>query len=94
MHDDSPKPTKEWKWPSAEELNQFKTRLRQNSPEKLEIESICSGSLGLFLVLILILFISSKMLITAFFFVPSVCRFCKAAKLLNIWQFFTGGCKL
>jgi hypothetical protein len=56
MHDDSPKPTKEWKWPTVEEINQFKTRLRQNSPEKMEIDGICSGSLGLYLVNFFILY--------------------------------------
>ena len=51
MHDDTPKPTKEWKFPSTDEMNAFVTRLTFSQPKLLELDTICEDSLGFFLVL-------------------------------------------
>ena len=50
MHDDTPKPTKEWRKPSTEELQKYMTSLLQKNPRAYEAEEICSGSLGFYMV--------------------------------------------
>ena len=52
MHDESPKPTKEWKFPSPEALNQYLTRASFKEPQRLELDVICEDSLGFYLVLL------------------------------------------
>ena len=49
MHDDSPKPTKSWKWPTVDEVSQYVGKLRQNNPEEVELETICKSCLGFYL---------------------------------------------
>jgi len=49
MHDDLPKPTKEWKFPTVEEREQYVANLLVKKPDAHEAESICNGSLGLYL---------------------------------------------
>lgn len=44
-----PKPNKEWKWPTAEEQNDFMTQLSFKDPSSLELDSICKDSLGIYL---------------------------------------------
>lgn len=51
MHDDVPRPTKDWKYPTAEELNSYYERQRTQSPKSLELEGICEGSLGFYMFL-------------------------------------------
>ena len=51
MHDDVPKPTKEWKWPTPEELQLFLDKIKATNPHALEAEGLCrGGSLGLYTV--------------------------------------------
>lgn len=50
MHDDSPKPTKEWKRPSPEEYQKYMNRLQSADPKALTPEGICAGCLGLYMV--------------------------------------------
>ena len=50
MYDDTPRPTKEWQWPSAEELQSFLDQLKAVNPKIFEAEGICKGSLGFYLV--------------------------------------------
>ena len=50
MHDDMPRPTKEWQWPTAEELKSFLDQLKAANPKIFEAEGICKGSLGFYLV--------------------------------------------
>eukprot|EP00596_Hydrurales_sp_CCMP1899_P010160 CAMPEP_0119055114 /NCGR_PEP_ID=MMETSP1177-20130426/75519_1 /TAXON_ID=2985 /ORGANISM="Ochromonas sp, Strain CCMP1899" /LENGTH=607 /DNA_ID=CAMNT_0007035569 /DNA_START=227 /DNA_END=2047 /DNA_ORIENTATION=+ len=50
IHDDVPKPTKEWKWPVNEELQGFLAKIKATNPHSLEAEGFCrGGSLGLYL---------------------------------------------
>mmetsp|Transcript_1331 Transcript_1331/g.2158 ORF Transcript_1331/g.2158 Transcript_1331/m.2158 type:complete len:599 (-) Transcript_1331:316-2112(-) len=49
MHDDTPKPTKEWKFPTLEEVDAYVNKLREKNPYLLELEGICSTCLGLYL---------------------------------------------
>jgi hypothetical protein len=52
MNDDIPKPTKEWVWPTKEELNDYVEKLRSTSPKVFEAEGLCkSGSLGFYMVM-------------------------------------------
>ena len=48
MRDETPKPTKPWKFGSPAEFEAYMTKLRTTKPEELEIENICSGSLGFY----------------------------------------------
>ena len=50
MHDDSPKPTKEWRKPTPEELQKHLNTLQESDPKALTAEGICTGSLGLYMV--------------------------------------------
>ena len=50
MLDDAPKPSREWTWLTQIELDKFINKVRTDSPSKLELETICQGSLGLYLV--------------------------------------------
>ena len=50
MHDDMPRPTMEWQWPTAEELQSFLDQLKAVNPKIFEAEGICKGSLGFYLV--------------------------------------------
>ena len=50
MQDDVPKPTKEWRKPSAEELQKYIQKLQSTNPRALEPDGICAGSLGLYFV--------------------------------------------
>lgn len=49
MHDDIPKPTKEWKFPTEEEKETYITNTLAKHPDAFEAESVCQGSLGLYL---------------------------------------------
>lgn len=51
MHDDTPKPTLEWVFPSLEEVDAYVTKLRQKNEELLEMTGICTNCLGFYLVL-------------------------------------------
>ena len=51
MHDDTPKPTKEWKFPSPDEMNAFMTKLSFKDSKLLELDTICQDSLGFYLVM-------------------------------------------
>lgn len=50
MHDDSPKPTKEWKFPSPDALNAYMTKISFKEPNRLELNTICEDPLGFYLV--------------------------------------------
>lgn len=50
MQDDTPKPTKEWKRPTPEELQRYVSKLQSTNPKSLEPDGICAGSLGLYMV--------------------------------------------
>jgi len=50
MHDDLPKPTKEWKFPSQEERDNYFNTMIAKKPDFFDAECICTGSLGLYLV--------------------------------------------
>ncbi len=50
MHDDVPRPTKEWQWPGAEELQSYLDKLKAVNPKMFEAEGICKGNLGFYLV--------------------------------------------
>jgi len=50
MHDDLPKPTKEWKFPTQEERDAYCSSVLAKNPNAFEAEAICTGSLGLYLV--------------------------------------------
>ena len=51
MNDDSPKPTKEWRMPSLQELQSYIESLKTSNPESLTLEAMCSNCLGFYLVL-------------------------------------------
>ena len=51
MHDDVPRPTKEWKMPSMEEVNSYMDRMRTSNPRNLECEGVCEGPLGFYMFL-------------------------------------------
>jgi hypothetical protein len=50
MHDGVPKPTKEWKWPAADELQAYLDKIKATNPKALEAEGLCKGILGLYMV--------------------------------------------
>lgn len=50
MHDDTPKPTLEWEFPSLEEVDAYVTKLKQKNEELLEMAGICTNCLGFYLV--------------------------------------------
>lgn len=50
MHDDTPKPTKEWAFPNDEQLHEFINALVGKDPDEDTVERMCSNSLGLYLV--------------------------------------------
>jgi hypothetical protein len=50
LNDIEPQPTRDWDWPSKEELNKYLSQLEEKSPNALDIEFICRGSLGFYLV--------------------------------------------
>lgn len=47
---DSPKPTKQWSWLSPLQLNAYVSTLKENDPSAVDIETICQGCLGFYLV--------------------------------------------
>eukprot|EP01038_Epipyxis_sp_PR26KG_P014949 gene14949-20109_t len=49
MSDNSPHPTSEWIWPKQEEIDKYVERIKESHPTALELETICEGSLGLYL---------------------------------------------
>lgn len=49
MRDNTPRPTKPWKYCSPSELEAYMSKIRANKPGDLEIENICSGSLGFYM---------------------------------------------
>ena len=53
IHDDVPRPTKAWKWPTAEEFQTYIDKLKTVDPKAFEPEGVCKGSLGFYLVRIL-----------------------------------------
>ncbi len=55
MLDDTPKPSKEWSWMSQTDLDRFISKQRSENPSALELETMCEGSLGLYMVSILVL---------------------------------------
>lgn len=50
MNDDSPRPTKVWDMPAKEALDRFIEDIRSRTPDQLNLEFICSNSLGFYLV--------------------------------------------
>lgn len=50
MHDDTPKPTKAWVFPSEEQLREFMDAIAAKDPEDASAERMCSSPLGLYLV--------------------------------------------
>ena len=58
--DEAPKSTKNWTLPTAEEKKLFLDKLKSETPEKLSNEFICSGSLGFYLVSLLLQFSTSS----------------------------------
>jgi hypothetical protein len=51
INDDTPKPTREWKWPTPEELKEYTDKLQTTSPKAFEAEGFCKhGCLGFYLV--------------------------------------------
>ena len=51
INDGTPKPTREWKWPSPEELKEYTDKLQQTSPKAFEAEGFCKhGCLGFYMV--------------------------------------------
>ena len=50
MHDDTPKPTKAWVFPSEEQLREFMDAIAAKDPEDTSAERMCSTPLGLYLV--------------------------------------------
>jgi hypothetical protein len=52
MQDSVPKPTKEWRKPTPEEIQKYVSRLMKDNPKALEAEGICTGSLGFYMVCI------------------------------------------
>ena len=51
MQDDTPRPTKEWKFPGPDDVNAFMTKIQNTKPVLLRPEGFCGGSLGLFMVI-------------------------------------------
>jgi len=49
MHDDTPKPTKAWVFPSDEQLHEFMDALSAKDPDEQNAERLCSNPLGLYL---------------------------------------------
>jgi len=50
MHDNSPKPTKEWAKVSVEERNAYIAKCRALNPSSIELDGLCRGSLGFYMV--------------------------------------------
>jgi hypothetical protein len=50
LNDDTPRPTKEWSVPSAEELDRYVKNMHQKNPASFELETICNNCLGFYLV--------------------------------------------
>lgn len=50
MHDDTPKPTLEWTFPSLEEVDAYVNKLREKDEKLLEMAGICTNCLGFYLV--------------------------------------------
>jgi len=49
IHDDIPKPIKEWVWPTEEELKKYIDKIKAVNPRSFEAEEFCKlGSLGLY----------------------------------------------
>jgi hypothetical protein len=51
MYDDTPRPIQEWYHASQDEMEIYESKLRKLDNNRLEIEYICTTSLGFFLVL-------------------------------------------
>lgn len=49
MHDETPKPTKDWNWLSIDEMSSFMTKISFKEPQMLELDTICHDSLGFYL---------------------------------------------
>jgi hypothetical protein len=73
MHDEMPRPTKEWKWPGADELQAYLDKLKTVNPKIFTPEGFCKGSLGFYLV--------RKFLIPVF---ATGCHNCRETSLL-LW---------
>jgi hypothetical protein len=50
MHDDTPKPTLQWVFPSLEEVDAYVNKLRAKNEALLEMAGICTNCLGFYLV--------------------------------------------
>lgn len=50
MQDTVPKPTKEWRKPTPEEIQRYLARVLKENPKALEADGICTGSLGFYMV--------------------------------------------
>jgi hypothetical protein len=51
INDDTPKPTKDWRWPTPEELTEYTDKLQATSPKAFEAEGFCKhGCLGFYMV--------------------------------------------
>jgi len=56
INDDSPKPTREWSWPSPEELKEYTDKQLAANPKAFEAEGFCKvGCLGFYLVRVVLL---------------------------------------
>jgi hypothetical protein len=53
MYDDTPRPIQEWYHASQDEIEIYESKLRKRDNNRMEIESICSSSLGFYLVSVL-----------------------------------------
>ena len=51
MHDDLPRPTKDWKFPTPDEMSAYFERMRAEAPKGLELEGVCDGALGYYMFL-------------------------------------------
>jgi hypothetical protein len=54
MHDEFPRPSKEWNWPSQDELKAYTDKIYSTSPESLDAERVCKGSLGFYCVSVIL----------------------------------------
>jgi hypothetical protein len=69
MQDDTPRPTKEWKFPSADYVESYVNNLTATRPIYVRPEGVCSGSLGLFMVSFCSLDVTSLQIIFSVSFV-------------------------
>ena len=54
------KPLAEWKIPTLAEYTKYMETLQSTSPKSLEIDGVCSNALGLYMVIIFMIFVKTK----------------------------------